>query len=265
MPCRWDEGKGYGECSPLETTLAIKTTPGPAGRGVAVWYRAEMKNRTCQVIRLGSDFFLNNDDAAAAIRTGIGPRLIITDSDGHALPPTSALDSRPLGVSSVEAEIHPYHNDLSALLPIAGTTFSKNNPTLFSEEITLSPGSSAATSPSVLEPYRLEFRSVQTQKFVGTRQVPVPAENGAVKMRYAVPPPGFRRLTEYDLARPGKYLAHLQIDENLTVSYDEDDSGPAGGATRKILNRIAHPFAHDAVWGTNVHLKSDSVEISISR
>jgi hypothetical protein len=263
MPCSWSEGKGYGDCSPLETRLEIKTTPEPTGRGTAVWYRAEITNRSCQILKIRSDFFLTNKSAVAQIDSGLGARLVITDSHGRIVPAAGPEGTASTGADAAAQEIHPYRMDSKAIIPLAETNFSQRDPTYFSEDIALPPGATAATSPSILEPYRLEARTVATERWVGTGLVPTPVVIQDAAKHYAVPPAGFRRLTEYRLTSPGKYLARLRIDEPLGIAFSTGKGGTTAHFIRMALKYAAHPLSPNSILGIDFHSESKSSEFVI--
>jgi hypothetical protein len=257
MPCRWAPEKGYSACTPITANLEIKTTPEPNGQGQAVWYKATATNNSCEAIKLNSDFFASNQKYAAAIALGINSHILVLDAAGRPLPPDT-------NAAVTEQEIRPYVPDLSAVRPLITTEHLKSDPRISFDYLVLEPGKSASSSPSILKPYRLAYRTVETETYVGTMRGPESVDIKNPEKKYAAPPPGFRRLTEYKLARAGIYSAQLIINESAEVQHAKT-SGPF--FLQKLIRGLLYlsgPPGPDDYWGAQVNAKSEKIKFKVA-
>ena len=205
-PCRWAKGKGYADCSPIAVGLQMMTTTRPMGNGEEVWYRAAITNNSCEILSLGDKFLESNDDYAPSIRLKTGTYLVVYDSEGRALP----VYTEPSGIQMGDAErtIHPYNYDSSAHKPFITRLYDE-------DYLTLLPGQSIATSPSILAPYHDKYITVRMPGMIGTALAPEPINMPDAAKRYAVPPKGFRRTVEYNIAHRGVYTAEILVNEQV--------------------------------------------------
>ena len=213
-PCRWDSQKGCEDGSPLEVHLEIKTTPDPHGHGEAVWYRVTVKNNSCEVFELYPRFFIAGDSFIPDSDGGEGIFILVTDAEGRPLPAASHESNSP-GIFDWEKDIHPYALDTTALKPLL-KKFDKRS----FENIVLPPGASITASPSVLAPFRKVMRDGHDKEMDYTYIVPEPVGMKDPEKHYAIPPPGFRRLTEYAITRSGTYTAQFIFNTGVTHYFE---------------------------------------------
>jgi hypothetical protein len=260
-PCHWDPRGGYSKCSPLTAHLEIKTTPEPRG-GSAIWYRAVVKNDTCELIELDSDFFLDNKGYAESIRTGSFVRVLVVDAAGKQPPP--ARDSRGFkDAKSIDGEVHPYTFDPSALKPFIEDIADRRFPV---ELIAFPPRTEIAASPSVLAPFREVLRDVRLPGMDGTAIGTEPVHMKDPAKQFAAPPPGFRRLSEYSISKAGVYTAQLAINEKATVSRYEVAGSPFFRGLKRWLYFLSAPRSHGRIGGrTQIEVRSEKVSFVIPR
>jgi hypothetical protein len=145
--------------------------------------------------------------------------ILVTDDMGR--PATIKEEKPAAGIFDRLNEVVPYQYVDREVLPaikiINDPGFQKFN------VVDLIPGQSVSTSYSKLAPFRYKMIDVQTKGFIGTAVIPDEVSMDHPEKRFAVPPPEFRHLNEYDLKTPGRYKAQLKIDESVGVSLYDDN------------------------------------------
>ena len=232
--CRWNEAKESYDCSPLEPHLEVLTSREPISGKPVYWYRASVKNATCDTLRLGAGFFADNENYFIRIKDN-ETRIEVVDENGTPLAP---VRDAPTGIRGVESDIHPYIYDSGELGDSFESKVLPNQSGYSVNSIVLPPRVARAASPMKLSPYRNELRTVETKDYVGTGIFKTPAKIQNPESIYAAPPAGFRRLIEYDLSRPGRYNARFVIHENLVVNFNESTPG---NRIRRIVSWLARP------------------------
>jgi hypothetical protein len=258
-PCRWDSQKGCEDGSPLEAHLEIKTTPDPQGHGEAVWYRATVKNDSCEVFELiPTSYFIAENALIPYSDRDEGIFILVTDAEGKRLPAASHESNLP-GIFDWEKVIHPYALDTIALKPLI-KRFGERG--LDYEAIVLPPGTSIAASPSVLAPFRIVMRDGHNKEMDYTYDVHEPVGMKDPEKHYAVPPPGFRRLTEYTITRSGTYTAQFIF--NMEVGHDFDGSTFWRGLRRQLYS-LASPSPRDHTGLLKIDTASEKIKFEVSR
>lgn len=258
--CHWNDSTGSYDCPPLEPHLDVRMTREPIGGKPVYWYRASVKNSTCQSVRLDADFFSENKDYGAEIRIK-QTRLELRDASGKLLAPNEPMAAG--GILEVESELHPYIYDTSELKDELESKTVSNQGNYALQAVVIPPGATIAASPTKLAPYRIELRTVETKDYVGTGIFKTPVRSVNPEKTYAAPPGGFRRLVEYDLSSPGRYTARFVIDEAAHFDF----SGTTKGRRLvEILRWLAKPrlFA-PSKRRVPIKAQSDAVEIEVER
>jgi hypothetical protein len=255
MPCQWDHDKGFLHCQPLTATLEIQITPEPKGHGQAVWFRATTTNQSCRTILLQTGFYAPNNESYGQMDD-----LILTDEMGRRVPTDYSGGSA--GVLGAEKEIHPYVNNNRNVSPLIRSTMDSRRGFSF---VYLDPGQTVATGYSELAPYRVKFVDVDTKDYIGTAAIPEPVPMKNPEQFYAAPPAGFRRLTGYDLRRPGRYKARFIINEKRPVERFDDPHTPFQNKLRRIVYQFATGWEGDRGTSAKIDIASAPVEFEISK
>ena len=223
MPCQWIYNKGFDSCDPLRAELEIKTTPEPLGHGIAVWYRATVTNQSNRIIDLDHHFYVWNDWLGISSVTAIA----VLGPDGLTAPrPKPRYEEMDIRNpdATFERLIDPYHYDPTDVMPLIITEKGGDGHSL--HYLRLRPGQSITASFSVLDPTRPQIRDVSGAGYVGTAMSHVPVPMDHPEKKYAVPPLGFRRLTEFDLRRPGRFTVQFVVRDHLFTDRYEDPKRP---------------------------------------
>lgn len=248
-PCQRTAEGEYKACSPIEPRLQLMTTADPHSRHTAVWYRATVKNDTCEEIELDSRFFVGNQDHPVLSNTQGAARVVVFDGKGNQLRTTSPQ----------EGVVIPYAYDLSEIAPYLHKS---NDPSGRYEYIVIPPGTELAASHSILSPHR----NIMTDRRENGSDYSVGADV-AVAMRnpgqeYAVPPAGFRRLDEYILPASGHVTAKLQINQGLYAEH------VAKSRARRLLLRALYFLSGSSKYsksGGEISVESKPASLEISR
>lgn len=249
-PCQRTAEGEYQGCSPIEPRLQLMSSADPRSSAKAVWYRATVKNNTCEEIELDSKFFAGNEDNSALSNTSGAVRLVLFDGNGNPLRPRSPQD---------DVAIYPYAYDLGEIIPYQRK--SEDPPARYAY-IVVPPGAEVAASRSVLAPHRKSMTDRHENGMDYSVVEDVPADIRNPEKKYAVPPTGFRRLDEYVLPPSGRVTAKLQINQGLYSEHVE--RSPA----RRFILRALYLLSGNSKYsksGGKISVESEAVSLEISR
>ena len=209
-------------------------------------------------------FFQWNDWLGVSSATYI----LVRGPDGHPAPtPKSEFENidirRPDG--TLEKNINPYQYDPRDVNPaiIEAGLGADGNPIHL---LRLRPGQAISTSYSTLNPTRREVIPVARGSYYGQAVTDAPVNIEHPEKLFAVPPPGFRHLKEFDLRKPGRYAAQLVVNDILFVDRYEDPKRPFWNKLRPWI----YTFAEGSPGGDyqkpiNVVVESSPVEFEVPR
>lgn len=191
-------------CDPIEFTFESSPAKIKLGQPYYLWYRAQIKNRSCrEATILDVKGFLDSQELR---KIGSDLWVTVTGPDGQEIErlpvprPDGGIAWDYAGATGVdistEGTIHPYQPNFGLIKQLRDSGKLKGY-------VSLNPGETFETIAPVLKPYRIVATSVQTEDggiADGYRWVPV--ENPPM---FPTPPEGFNILDRYKLTRPGRY------------------------------------------------------------
>ncbi len=193
-------------CDPLEFTFEATPAKIKLGQPNYLWYRAQIKNRSCREVTVFSiDGFLDSKELR---RIGSSLWVTVADPDGQEIErlPVPGPDGgiswdygNAKGVAiSTEGNIHPYQPNYERIKQLRESGKLKG-----SGYVDLEPGETFETITPVLRPYRIVAWSFRTEDGgMGDGYRWIQAENPP---KFPTPPPGFNKLDRYKFIRPGRY------------------------------------------------------------
>ncbi len=200
QPCR--EGV---DCEPLSLSVEVKPAKIKAGAPHALWYRAELRNRTCQRLGgLNAGAFI---DSKELLGKTSGLWITVTGPDGRELkrlPRPQADGGARWDFGSAQGQktfpggtIHPYREDEAVYQKALRSGKLSDNWFLH-----LDPGEAFATIPSKLRPYRIVATSSSRGGGFSHGYAWVDADAAP---SFPVPPVGFQAFDRYLFKHPGRY------------------------------------------------------------
>ena len=275
QPCRWlGSREGYASCPPLEVRLEIRTTSQPQGGIEAVWYRASVANRSCETIQVPAEFFMYNRNPISRDRLSrlsalrpeweppLGSSLVIRDARGRELPENR--DANALGVRGAGSDIKPYGRDVSSLEPmlhVVDRPAARPGDKRSDSVLEIPPGGGIAASPTILWPHRMVVRESESPDYVGASFVPQAVDMPDAAERFASPPPGFRRMEEYELNHPGIYTAEFVFDDNTGIQIRRRVASHPGWA-KKALRFLAGVDGKPRLYDDFLKVRASSGKVS---
>lgn len=193
-------------CDPLEFTFEASPTKIRLGQANYLWYRAQVKNRSCRQVTIFSvDGFLDSKELSQSARQ---LWVVVRDPDGReierlAVPgPDGGISwdyGNAKGVAiSTNGTIYPYQPNYERIKHLRDS--GKLNGSGY---VDLEPGESFETISPVLRPYRIVAWSFRTEDGgIGDGYRRVQVENPP---KFPTPPEGFNILDRYSFTRPGRY------------------------------------------------------------
>jgi hypothetical protein len=181
---------------------------------------------------IDADFYLGDADYIGHPLNGRGSFISVSDETGHLAP---KKEPKP-GASIFDwlKEINPYQYVERDVLPAIHAVNDEGFRKFY--VLDLAPGQSVSTSFSRLAPYHKKMIDVRSKNLIGTATVSDEVRMEHPERIFAVPPPGFRRLSEYVLEKPGRYDAQLKIVEPVFASrYDQKET-----ALQRELGRLIY-------------------------
>jgi hypothetical protein len=240
QPC--PEGLG---CDPLSLSVKVKPTRIKAGEPHALWYRAELKNRSCRRLSvLRAHAFVDSKELSSShLRRGLW--VSVTGPDGHEikqLPLPQADGGARWDFGSAQGQkifpegmIHPYRSDEESYQEARRS--GKLDEHWYIE---LKPEESFATIPSQLRPYRIVAASSNKYGGFSHGYAWVDADDAPP---FPKPPEGFQAFDRYSFNRPGRY--------SIKFGYDAE---PAFEDVRPHWESLPKPVQH---WLAKLGLRPD--------
>lgn len=193
-------------CDPIEFTFEASPAKIRLGQPYYLWYRAQVKNRSCrEVTILSVNGFLDSKELR---KIGSDLWVTVTGPDGREIErlpvprPDGGISWDYAGAKGVEIStegtIHPYQPNFGLIDHLRDSGKLKEP-----GYVNLNPGETFGTITPVLRPYRIVATSMRTEDggiADGYRWVQV--ENPP---KFPTPPEGFNILDRYKLTRPGRY------------------------------------------------------------
>ncbi|MBI2788810.1 MAG: hypothetical protein HYX59_09025 [Elusimicrobia bacterium] len=250
QPC--PEGLG---CDPLSLNVEVKPTRIKAGEPHALWYRAELKNRTCRRLSvLNAKAFV---DSEKLFRKSGGLWVSVTGPDGHEikqlpLPQPDGGARWDFGSAQgqkifPEGTIHPYRSDEQSYQEARRS--GKLDEDWY---IVLHPGESFATIPSQLRPYRIVAASSNRSGGFSHGYAWVDADDAPP---FPKPPEGFQAFDRYSFDRPGRY--------SIKFGYDAEPSFMTVKPRWESLPKpVQHWLAKLGLW-PDYDLKLDAAKVRL--
>lgn len=200
QPC--PDGVG---CDPISLSVEIKPARIKAGAQHALWYRAELKNRTCRRLSvLNAEAFIDPDKQFSKSNglwtTVTGPdgrelkRLSTSQADGGVAWDFGSAKGRKIFPGGT---IHPYRIDEPIYQQALRSGQLGDN-----WFIVLKPGETFATIPSRIRPYRIVATSSSEGGGISDGFAWVDADDAP---SFPTPPEGFQAFDRYSFKRPGRY------------------------------------------------------------
>lgn len=207
QPC-----KDGTDCEPLGLSVEIKPKRIKAGAPHSLWYRAELKNRSCRRLGvLNAQAFV--DSKTLFWKSG-GLWLTVTGPDGRELqqlplPPPDGGARWDFGSAQGQkifsgGAIHPYRKDDAAYQQALRSGKLDGNWFL-----ALDPGETFATIPSKLRPYRIVATSSSRGGGFAHGFAWVDVDDAPP---FPAPPQGFQVFDRYAFTRPGRYSIKFGYD-----------------------------------------------------
>lgn len=202
------------DCDPLSLSVDVKPARIKAGAPHALWYRAELKNRSCRRLSaLNAQAFVDSKKlfwkSGGLWVTVIGPngrefkQLPLPQPDGGARWDFGSAQGQKIFPGGT---IHPYRED-DAVYQKALRSGKLDGDWY----IVLYPGESFATIPSKLRPYRIVATSSTRGGGFSHGYAWVDADDAP---SFPAPPEGFQAFDRYSFNRPGRY--------SMTFGYDAE-------------------------------------------
>lgn len=193
------------DCDPLSLSVEVKPVRIKAGTPHALWYRAELKNRSCRRLSvLNAQAFV---DSKELFWKTSGLWVAVTGPDGREFkqldlpqPDGGAMwDFGPAKGQSIfpSGTIHPYRKDQAVYQEAIRSGKLDEN-----WYLNLDPGESFATIPSKFRPYRILATSSSRGGGFSHGYTWVDADDAP---SFPAPPEGFQAFDRYAFKRPGRY------------------------------------------------------------
>lgn len=206
-------------CDPLEFTFEASPTKIRLGEPYYLWYRAQIKNRSCRKVAVFSiDGFLNSKELR---KIAGGLWVTVTGPDGQEIErlPIPGPDGgiswdygNTKGVSiSTKGTIYPYQPNYERIKILRDAGRLKEP-----GYVNLEPGETFETITSVLRPYRIvawSFRTEDGGMGDGYRWVQVEKPP-----RFPEPPAGSNFLDRYEFKKPGRYTISAGFVDKIKLS-----------------------------------------------
>lgn len=254
--CHSDCPEGAG-CDPLVFKFEIAPKKISLSKHERLWYRASIKNRTCEELAIVPMRGFVND---SEVQWGNDLWIQIAGHDGGVIRRDSVQadggiawdhgSEAGLAVSTAGV-IHPYRTDLEEVRRrLAGASL---NEEYFGK---LSPGEEFSTVGMILRPYRVVATSVYTDGGLGHGYRYVDVKNPP---EYAPPPNGFNELSRFRIDRPGKYRirAGYKARPRAYPIYERWHNRPW------IVSAIFRDAAPDMPDGRDIQIDLKATEIEI--
>lgn len=245
------------DCDPLSLSVEVKPVRIKAGTPHALWYRAELKNRSCR--RLGTLNAQAFVDSKELFWKTSGLWVAVTDPDGREF---KQLDlPRPDGgtrwdFGSAQGQsifpggtIHPYRKDQAVYQEAVRSGKLDEN-----WYLVLDPGESFATIPSKLRPYRIVATSSSRGGAFSHGYAWVDADDAP---SFPAPPEGFQAFDRYSFKRPGRYSIRFGFiaEPFITIVHPHWEALPE--SVQKWLAKIGlRPERSRKFWEAKVSLET---------
>lgn len=225
-------------CEPISLTVEVKPTRIKARAAHALWYRAELKNRSCR--RLGSlpaNAFVDSKDLFWKTS---GLWVSVTGPDGreHKQSPLPQADGGARwDFGSAKGQkiftggtIHPYRADEAVYQEALRSR--RLNENFF---LRLDPGETFATIPSKLHPYRIVAVSSTRGEGFSHGFAWTDADDAPT---FPAPPEGFQAFDRYSFSRPGRYSIRFGYVAEPSFEIVRPHWEALSKSTQKLLAKI---------------------------
>lgn len=245
------------DCAPLSLSAEIKPRRIKAGTPYALWYRVELKNRSCRrLAMLPVSAFIDSQELLGNSR---GLWISVTAPDGRELErmPKPQADG---GVAwdygsekgrkiSTGGTIHPYRADRTAY-----ERARRSGKLESGEYLVLDPGDSFASIPSKLNPYRIVATSMSKD---GAFADGISWIDAADAPSFPEPPEGFQSFDRYTFQRPGRYSLNFGYVAKPSFEIVHPHWDSLSESTRHLLRSFGlQPTSSPAVRTTRISLET---------
>ncbi|MBI3566282.1 MAG: hypothetical protein HY079_13885 [Elusimicrobia bacterium] len=250
-PCL-DKSSPDASCQPLAASMQIETIPDSGGR-TTIWYRAAIKNRSCMSMEFHRYFF-SRDLEDAPLQNARDSFVEVTDESGNRVPERKP---GPEAIFRSDERIRPYRAEFQGQEVIPSSKSA--------DFIGVLPGAEVQTSREVLSPYRIRTVDRRSANGIATYAVRDNVPLAELREKFVSPPEGFRRLTGYDLRRPGRYTARFVFDQDCVVRVDLASRGRIKTGVLSILSLISGEPSPSQETSRRIHAVSNPVEFRVSK